>query len=108
MRKDTINIRRHIKLAPSPQHLKQEKGKSREGEKGKRGSSQLVKTEEKERALFSIPWEESPFAKDFEPDIFGILQLETVDFETLHLRDLCRANCFAREAQFGTSAPEGE
>ena len=25
-----LNIRRHIKLAPSPQHLKQEKGKSRE------------------------------------------------------------------------------
>ena len=99
MRKDTINIRRHIKLAPSPQHLKQEKGKSREGEKGKRGSSQLVKTEEKERALFSIPWEESPLQRDFEPDIFGILQLETVDCETLHLRDLCRANCFAREAQ---------
>ena len=40
-----------------------------------------------------------PLAKDFEPDIFGILQLETVDCETLHLRDLCRANCFAREAQ---------
>ena len=49
-----------------------------------------------------------PLAKDFEPNIFGILQLETVDCETLHLRDLCRANCFAREAQFGTSAPEGE
>ena len=58
-----LNIRRHIKLAPSPQHLKQEKGKSREGEKGKRGSSQLVKTEEKERALFSIPWEESPLQR---------------------------------------------
>ena len=64
-------------MAPSPQHLKQEKGKSREGEKRKRGSSQLVKTEENENALFSVPWEESPLAQDFEPDIFGILRLDS-------------------------------
>jgi len=75
----------YIKLAPSPQRLKQEKGKSREGEKRKRGSSQLVKTEEKENALFSVPWEESPLAEDFETDIFSILRLETVDCEILHL-----------------------
>ena len=31
-----LNIRRHIKLAPSPQHLKQEKGKTREKKGGKR------------------------------------------------------------------------
>ena len=73
-----LNIRRHIKLAPSPQHLKQEKGKSREGVKRKRGSSQLVKTEEKEHALFCVLWEESPLAEDFEPDIFGILRLELI------------------------------
>ena len=54
-----LNIRCHINLAPSPQHLKQDKGKSREGEKRKRGSSQLSKTEEKEDALFSVPWEKS-------------------------------------------------
>ena len=52
-----------------------------------------------------------PLAEDFEPDIFGIPRLETVDCETLHmftsktdkgcLRDLCRANCFAREAHWG-------
>ena len=105
-----LNIRRHTNLAPSPQHLKQEKGKSREGEKRKRGSSQLVKTEEKENALFSVRWEESPPAEDFEPDIFGILRW-TVDCETLHLfvylkdtqsmlaRDLCRGKCFAQGGQ---------
>ena len=38
------------RLAPGPQHLKQEKGKSRK-KKGESGSSQLVKTEEKENAL---------------------------------------------------------
>ena len=43
--------------------------------------------------------------EDFEPDIFGIPQMETVDCETLHLfiilkdrqgylRDLCRENWF--------------
>ena len=37
----------NMKLAPGPQHLKQEKGKSKE-KKGKRGSSQLVKIKEKE------------------------------------------------------------
>ena len=55
--------------------------------------------------------------------MFGIPQLETADCGILHLftsktdkaclRDFCRANCFAREAQeiffsHGTSAPEGE
>jgi len=58
-----LNIRRHIKLAPSPQHLKQGKGKSRKGEKRKRGSLQLLKTEEKEDALFSVSWEESPLQR---------------------------------------------
>ena len=49
----------NMKLAPGPQHLKQGKGKSRE-KKRKRGSSQLVKIEEKEHAAFSVPWEEPP------------------------------------------------
>ena len=53
------------RLAPGPQHLKQEKGKSRK-KKGESGSSQLVKTEEKENALLLI------FIIHFEPDIFGI------------------------------------
>ena len=51
-----------MKLAPGPQHLKQEKGKSRE-KKGKRGSSKLVKIEEKEHAAFSVPWEEPPLLR---------------------------------------------
>ena len=103
-----LNIRRRIKLAPSPQHLKQEKGKSRE-KKGKRGSSQLVITKEKEHALFSVLWEEPPLLRTLSRTLFGIPQLETVDCETLHLftsktdkawlRDLFRANCFARETQ---------
>ena len=59
--------------APSPQHLKQEKGKGRK-EKGKSGSSQLVKTGEKEHALFSL-WAEHIWYS----------QLGTVDCETLHL-----------------------
>ena len=51
----------------------------------------------------------APLAEVFAPDIFGISQLEIVDCETLHLfssktgnaclRDLCRGNCFAKEAQ---------
>ena len=49
----------HIHLASSPQHLKQRKGKNRE-KKGRRGSSQLVKTGEKEHALFSVLAEEPP------------------------------------------------
>ena len=103
-----LNIRRHIKLAPSPQRLKQEKGKSREGEKGKTEVSQLVKTEEKECALFSIPWEESPLQRTLSRTYLAP-KLETVDCETPHLftsktdkaglRDLCRENCFAREDQ---------
>ena len=52
----------NMKLAPGPQHLKQEKGKSRE-KKGKRGSSELVKIEEKEHAAFSVPWEEPPLLR---------------------------------------------
>ena len=48
--------------APSPQHLKQEKGKSTD-KKGKRGSSQLVKTEEKKHALFFVTWEEPPLLR---------------------------------------------
>ena len=32
-----------------------------------------METEEKEHALFSVPWEESSLAaEDFEPDIFGL------------------------------------
>lgn len=47
-----------------------------------------MNTEEKEHALFSVPWEEPPsprLGEDFETDIFGIPPLETVDCETLYL-----------------------
>ena len=87
-------------------------------EKRKRRSSQLSKTEEKEDALFSVPWEKSDI---FESDIFGFPQLETVDCETLHLftsktDKACFRTTFAlqiaspREATrlSGTSAPVGE
>ena len=106
-----LNIRRRIKLAPSPQHLKQEKGKSRE-KKGKRGSPQLVITKEKEHALFSVLWEKPPLLRTLSRTLFFNWYSPTgerVDCETLHLftsktdkawlRDLCRANCFARETQ---------
>ena len=116
-----LNIGRHIKLTPSPQHLKQEKGKSRESDKRKRGSSQLSKTEEKRGCLIFRSLGEVLLAEDFELDIFGIPQLETVDCETLHLftsktDKACFRTTFAlqiaspREATrlSGTSAPVGE
>ena len=64
------------RLAPGPQHLKQEKGKSRK-RKGESGSSQLVKTEEKENALL--------FYYSLWAGHIWYSQLETVDCETLHL-----------------------
>ena len=81
-----------------------------------------METEEKEHALFSVPWEESSLAaEDFEPDIFGFPQLETVDCETLHLftsktdKACLRATFAGQTASLrevrrlsGTSAPEGE
>ena len=69
---------------------------------------------------FPFPGRSPPFTEDFELDIFGISQLETVESKTPHmftsktekacLIDLCRASCFTNEAQemSGTSAPEGE
>ena len=105
----SLNIRRHFKLAPSPQHLKQGKRKSRE-KKGKRLKLATCKNRRKRACLIFRSLGGVPLAEDFEPDIFGFPQLETVDCEILHLftaktdkaaclRDLCRANCFGREAQ---------
>ena len=102
-------------------HLKQEKGKSREGEKKKREISQLVKTEEKEHALFSIPLGGVPLAKDFEPDRYLVFsnrkQLIVKLYICLPQRQTRHA--YATSAGqtvssgkprrlFGTSAPEGE
>ena len=104
-----LNIRRHIKLAPSPQHLKQEKGKTREKKGGKRNLVDCENIRKGACLIFRSLGGDRPPAEDFEPDILGIPRQETVDHETLHLfasktdtaclRDLCRANCFTREAQ---------
>ena len=62
----------------------------------------------------------SPSGEDFEPDIFGIHPLETVDCETLHLftskTDKAACTTFAGQTvspgkprrSSGTSAPEGK
>ena len=97
-----LNIRRHIKLALSPQHLKQEKGKSRET----RGSSQLVKTGQKKHALLSVPCEEPPLLRVLALTVYNWKKLIVKPYICLpqkqtryYLCDLCRTNCFAREAQ---------
>ena len=77
-----LNIGRHIKLTPSPQHLKQEKGKSRESEKRKLTA---FENRRKRGCLIFRSVGEVLLAEDFELDIFGIPQLEAVDCETLHL-----------------------
>ena len=101
-----LNRRRHIILPPSPQRLKQRKGKSRE----KRGKEEARSfwNRRKRACLIFRSLRGAPLGEDFEPDICGIPQLETFP-ETPHLftsktdkacsRNLCRANCFAREAQ---------
>ena len=57
-------------IGTSPQHLKQEKGKSRE-KKGKRGSSQLVITRDYKRKRACLIFRSlggASLAEDFEPD----------------------------------------
>ena len=105
-----LNIRRHTNLAPSPQHLKQEKGKSREGEKGKRGSSQLVKTEEKERALFSIPWEESPLQRTLSRTYLVFSNWKQLIVKLYICATSAEQTVSPGKPRrlFGTSAPEGE
>ena len=77
--------------------------------KGKEKFHSLWKQKKKSMPCFPFPGRSTPCKGLWAGPIFGILQLETVDCETLHLftpktdkaclRDLCRANCFAREAQ---------
>ena len=58
-----LNIGRHIKLTPSPQHLKQEKGKSRESEKRKRGKEEahsFRKQKKKRMPYFPFPGRSPP------------------------------------------------
>ena len=47
-----LNIRRHIKLAPSPQHLKQEKGKTRGKKRGKEDPRSLWKHKKRSMPYF--------------------------------------------------------
>ena len=70
--------------------------------KGKRGSSQLVKTVEKRHALFFVSWEEPPLLRTLSQTYLVFPNWKTIDCETLHLltsktdraclRDLCKAN----------------
>ena len=79
------------------------KGKCTE-KRGKRRSSQLVKTEEKKHALFFVSWEEPPLLRTLTRTYLVFPNWKTVDCETLHLltsktdraclRDHCRANWF--------------
>ena len=58
-----LNIGRHIKLTSSPQHLKQEKGKSRESEKRKRGKEEahsFRKQKKKRMPYFPFPGRSPP------------------------------------------------
>ena len=78
--------------------------------KGKRGSSQLVKTEEKERALFSIPWEESPLQRTL-----SRTYLVFSNWKQLIVKLYICATSAGQTVSpgkprrlFGTSAPEGE
>ena len=86
--------------------------KKERAEKVKRGKEKfhsLWKQKEKNMPCYPFPGRSAPCKGLWAGPIFGILQLETVDCETLHLftpktdkaclRDLCRANCFAREVQ---------
>ena len=70
-----LNIRRHIKLAPTPQHLKQEKGKGTEKKGEKKKLATCENWREKGCLIFRFLGG-AALAEDFEPDIFGIPQLE--------------------------------
>ena len=113
-----LNIRRHIKLAPSLQHLKQEKGKTREKKRGKEEPRRLWKHKKRSMPYF-------PFLRR-RPPCWGLWAghiwysttgnswswnptylIFASKTDTACLRDLCRANCFTRKPRrlSGTSAP---
>ena len=86
------------------------KRKEQRSWKGKRGSSLLVKTEEKERALFSIPWEESPLQRTL-----SRTYLVFSNWKQLIVKLYICATSAGQTVSpgkprrlFGTSAPEGE
>ena len=80
-----LNIRRHIKLAPSPQTSEARKRKEQRRWKEEKRNLTACENRRKRACPVFHSLRGVPLAKDFEPDIFGILQLETVDCETLHL-----------------------
>ena len=109
-----LNIRPSYKasyeLAPSPQTSEARKRKEQRRWKEERRNFTACENRRKRACpVFHSPGRSTPCKGLWAGPIFGILQLETVDCETLHLftpktdkaclRDLCRANCFAREAQ---------
>ena len=108
----------HIHLALSPQHLKQRKGKNRD-KKRRRGSSQLVKTGEKEHALFSVLWEEPPtptpwwglWAAHIWYSPTGNIRRNATKRQTRHVRATFAGQTVSPgkpRRLSGTSAPEGE
>ena len=110
------NEKRHYKYKASYQIgtkstniWSKKKERAEKVKKGKEKFHSLWKQKKKSMPCFPFPGRSTPCKGLWAGPIFGILQLETVDCETLHLftpktdkaclRDLCRANCFAREAQ---------
>ena len=104
-----LNIRRHIGTKSTTSEARKMKEQTRWKEEKRKLTA--CENRRKRTCLIFRSLGGVPLAEDFEPDIFGIPRLETVDCETLHmftsktdkgcLRDLCRANCFAREAHWG-------
>ena len=95
----------HIGIKSTTFEAKKRKEQRKKG--GEEEARSSWKQKKKSMPYFWFPGR-STRGEDFEPDIFGIPQLETFS-ETLHLftsktdqacsRYLCRANSFAREAQ---------
>ena len=53
----------NMKLAPGPQHLKQEKGKSKEKKGKKRKLAACENKRKRAFSAFSAPWEEPPLPR---------------------------------------------
>ena len=103
-----LNIGRHIKLTPSPQHLKQEKGKSRESGKRKRGKEEahsFRKQKKKRMPYFPFPGRSPPcrglwvghiwHSPTGNSWLWNPTFVYLKDRQGMLARDLCMANCFA-------------
>ena len=111
-----LNRRRHIILPPSPQRLKQRKGKSRE-KRGKEEARSFWKQKKKSMPYFPFSERSPPWWGLWAGHMWysptGNIPwnaLFTSKTDKACSRNLCRANCFARKPKrsSGTSAPEGE